>query len=458
MRSKQLGCLTPTGIIAALLTAFVITGFAFTQGGVIYSPGPLNAQAGEAIGGVTSHADIGDCKTCHSAPWDVLTMADRCTLCHIDVAVDMRMAASLHGSINHKNPNLKCGHCHPDHRGPDAPLTIATGADFPHEELGYSLRGHQQLVTGEAFKCSDCHVQSLSTFNSLDCQTCHQQIDLVFTQAHTINYGIDCLACHDGVDRFGKAFSHEAFPFRLNGKHAQVSCVSCHTNARGVIDFASAPQDCFSCHGQNDAHLGRFGTDCGACHSPEAWEPAKFDHNLAAFKLEGEHAEASCEECHQNNVYKGTPSDCYSCHAQHDEHGGRFGTDCGSCHTPKDWDQVTFDHNKSNFPLVGAHERVQCENCHTGGQFAGLSPACLTCHADPAFHAGAFSSDCASCHTAFVWSPARYNLPHPMVADEGGFGVNHGGTTCKTCHPTNVYSYTCLSCHSNNSGGEGGDD
>lgn len=446
MRTSRLGCLTPSGIIAALLTAFVIAGVAFAQGGMLYSPGPLNAQGDETLGGVTSHADTGgDCKACHSAPWDVMTMADRCTLCHVDVAVDMRMAASLHGSIVHKNPNLKCGHCHPDHRGPDAPLTIATGADFPHEELGFSLSGHQQRVTGEAFTCSDCHTQSLSTFNPLDCQTCHQQIDAVFIQAHAINYGKECLACHDGVDRFGKTFSHEAFPFRLNGKHAQVDCVSCHVNARTVTDFASTPQDCFSCHQQDDAHLGRFGADCGACHSPEAWKPAKFDHNLAAFKLEGEHAEVACEDCHQNGVYEGTPTDCYSCHVNDDEHGGRFGTDCGSCHTPTDWENATFDHNTSIFPLGGAHVNVACEKCHTT-QFAGTPTTCVGCHADPVFHLGLFGTECASCHTTIAWRPATFTARHVFPLDHG-----EGGTvSCATCHPDNLTTYICYGCHEHN--------
>ena len=457
MRNSRLGCLTPAGIIAALATVFFIAGYAASRGGVLYSPGPLNAQAGEAIGGVTSHAGTGgNCKACHVSPFGALTMADRCVACHTNVAVDMREVATLHGSINRKNPNLQCGYCHPDHRGPDAPLTIVTSLDFPHEDLGFSLLGHPQKVTGEAFACSDCHAQSVSTFDPLDCQTCHQQMDAAFAQAHAINYGLDCLACHDGVDRFGKLFTHAPFQFRLDGKHAQAACVSCHTNARALTDFVSAPQDCFSCHQQNDAHQSRFGADCAACHSTEAWTPATFDHDLAAFKLKGGHREVACEDCHKNGVFQGAPSDCYSCHAQNDEHGGRFGSDCGSCHTPEDWERVTFDHSKSNFPLTGAHINVACEKCHSNGQFAGAPSSCVSCHSDPVFHAGAFGTQCESCHNAIAWSPAKYNGPHPAIADEGGYGVNHGGTTCKGCHTVDIYSYTCLKCHSNNFGGESG--
>jgi mono/diheme cytochrome c family protein len=244
----------------------------------------------------------------------------------------------------------------------------------------------------------------------------------------------------------------------LTGKHAQAACYDCHANARSRVDLRNQPQACASCHQVDDAHGGRFGTDCGSCHSSDGWQPAKFDHNLSVFPLVDEHAGAACEDCHQNGIYKGTPTDCYSCHAQDDEHGGRFGTECASCHTPNGWEDAAFDHNLSNFPLTGAHASVNCEKCHTSGQFAGTLTACVNCHQDPAFHVGAFGAGCESCHSTAAWSPASYNGSHPGIADEGGFGINHGGTTCKTCHPANVYTYTCLACHSDNFGGEGEED
>jgi len=59
MRGNKLGCFTFSGILAALVTGLVIAGVAYARGGLIYSPGPLNAQAGPALGGVTSHAQTG---------------------------------------------------------------------------------------------------------------------------------------------------------------------------------------------------------------------------------------------------------------------------------------------------------------------------------------------------------------------------------------------------------------
>ena len=381
MRNSRLGCFTAAGVIAALVTALAIAGVAFSQGGALYSPGALNAQPGEMLGGVASHAETGgECKACHVAPWGAQTMADRCVACHADVGAQMIEVASLHGSITHNNPNLTCRHCHPDHRGPDASLTIATGADFPHDALGFSLAGHRQTVGGAAFACPDCHAQSISVFDLQDCETCHAQIDAAFSQAHLIHYGADCLACHDGVDRFGKSFTHNGFNFKLDGKHAQVNCADCHANSRAAADFATAP------------------------------------------------------------------ADCYSCHANDDEHNGKFGADCASCHNASNWDDATFDHSRSAFPLTGAHERVDCEKCHADNQFANTPAQCVNCHADPVFHLGLFDSDCASCHSTAAWRPAQYNLPHTFPLNHGESGL----VSCVTCHPSAFTAYTCYGCHEHN--------
>ncbi|MEW6401292.1 MAG: cytochrome c3 family protein [Chloroflexota bacterium] len=524
MHSNRLGCLTTTGIIAVLITTFALVGVAFASGSQMFTAGSLSTvnESGNSYGGVMSHAEINDCKSCHTALWESETMADRCAKCHTDIAKEMFDVAKLHGAIVNKNSSLACRDCHPDHRGPTASLTELGDNTFPHDPLGYSLNGHPLTSAREPFACTDCHSEDLSTFASSTCNNCHRQIDVVFTQAHVLSFGTDCLACHDGVDRFGDDFTHTAFSFKLVGKHAEAPCTDCHLDAHNLAALQSAPQDCFSCHAVHDVHQARFGQDCGSCHSPEGWKPAKFDHNLSVFKLEGEHNEVACERCHQNGVYLGTPQDCYSCHSDDDEHNGQFGTDCGACHTPRDWDDATFDHARSvfpldgahrsvectrchvnsvfkgtpadcyschreddahgdqfgtncaachntsswedarfdhsvsGFPLTGAHANILCESCHTNGQFSGLSSSCVSCHADPAFHAGMFGSNCADCHNTSNWS-ATYNGSHPGIADEGGYGVNHGHTSCRTCHTSNLSTATCTACHDGNEG-EGGDD
>lgn len=460
--TNRLGCLSGTGIIAVVITSLVIVGYVYAKGGLLYNPGPLNAQNGEVLGGVTSHAELGgNCKACHTAPWESAKMEDRCVDCHGEIAVQMQDVASMHGSMLTDQPDLRCRFCHPEHRGPDAKLTELGDAAFPHEVVGFSLNGHQFKVTREAFVCSDCHTDDISKFDLQICDTCHRQMDLGFMTAHTISFGSACLDCHDGVDSLVTNFNHNKFSFKIIGKHEGLECVKCHVNARGLGDFQLTLQDCYSCHRNDEPHQGRFGLSCVDCHTENGWTPAKFDHNLSVFKLEGGHAEAACEDCHQNNIFAGTPSDCYSCHKQDDEHGGRFGTDCSVCHNPSSWKDATFDHNLSNFPLTGRHAGLACEQCHTTGQFAGLSTSCASCHGDPAFHAGMFGLDCAACHSTENWY-APYNGPHPGIADEGGRGVNHGGASCRECHNPTLHTYTCLACHNSNNpdggGGGGGDD
>ena len=97
--TNRLSCLSGTGIIAAIVTSLVIVGYVYAKGGLLYNPGPLNAQRGEMIRGVHSHAEIGgDCKACHTAPWESARMEDRCAVCHGEIAQQMKHR-NLHGCL-----------------------------------------------------------------------------------------------------------------------------------------------------------------------------------------------------------------------------------------------------------------------------------------------------------------------------------------------------------------------
>lgn len=439
--TNRLGCLTPTGFITALITLLVLAVSAFTNGSHMFNAGALNSQPGESIGGVTSHAEIAECRACHTAPWERAIMADRCIECHKDVAAQALDVTQLHGSIIQKSPNLACRDCHREHRGATASLTDFDKNLFPHETFGFSLNKHTKMDSGTPITCEDCHADDIKTFASDSCQTCHSDMDIAYAQAHLLAFGSDCLACHDGIDRFS-AFDHNAYAFKLEGKHIETTCTDCHLDARSLLSLQSAPQDCFSCHQQDDAHAGAYGNDCQICHSSTAWEPANFDHNLSAFKLDGKHVDVACEQCHVNEVYKGTPQDCYSCHKQDDEHNGQYGTQCETCHNAADWKNATFDHNLSSFQLSGAHVNTSCESCHVNNVFKGTSKECVACHADPQEHAGQFGTDCVACHTTSAWLPASFNGDHTFPIYHGD-----GNGSCQTCHPSQLTTYTCYGCH-----------
>jgi hypothetical protein len=381
MGSRRPGCFTSTGLIAALVTAFVIAGYAYARGGLMYSPGPLNSQSGEMLGGVTSHAEIaGDCDACHTAPWESAVMAERCAVCHTGIAIQMMDVASVHGAMLHDNPELGCRHCHPEHRGADAPLTEMDNTAFPHEVVGFSLNGHPLTAAREPFTCHDCHADDISTFDLITCDTCHRQMDLVFMTAHTLSFGGACLDCHDGVDRFDESFDHNVFSFQINGRHVGLTCDQCHFNARRLGDFQVTPQDCYSCHQQDDDHNGQYGTDCSACHNPSDWEDADFDHNRSSFPLTGRHVGVACERCHAGGQFAGVSAACSSCHGDPAYHAGLFGLDCAACHTVENWSARYVGPHPGIADEGGSgvnHGGASCRECHTQTLH---SATCLACH------------------------------------------------------------------------------
>jgi hypothetical protein len=111
-----------------------------------------------------------------------------------------------------------------------------------------------------------------------------------------------------------------------------------------------------------------------------------------------------------------------------------------------------FDHDSSRFPLTGNHRRVDCENCHLGGQFVGTPRRCDICHSGTSGRAETRpSSDhipirtrCNDCHTTRRWEPAR--MDHSSVGDE--CVVCHLGRTA-TSKPANHIqsSNDCADCH-----------
>jgi hypothetical protein len=510
--NNRLGCFSTSAIITAIITSLIIASVALASGSSMFSPGKLNALPGEQAGGVLSHAQIGkECSQCHTSFWEKERMVDRCLVCHSDISVQIADPLSLHGVLRDASPTMECRECHPEHRGATASLTLLA-TDIPHDRLGYSLAAHEDT------ECVDCHIGKYSSFDDQTCINCHEKNNLVFSTAHQISYGDDCLACHDGIETIGKQFDHSLVDFHLTGIHLDLACAECHRDARSRADLQNTPDQCLNCHAKDEAHQGRFGTACETCHSTEGWKPAKFDHDLAYFKLTGEHLEVACEDCHTDGAYQGTPSTCVSCHQKDDTHAGELGPDCSLCHSTDGWTPTTFDHKDSIFILTGAHLTIECSQCHQGGTFKGTPTECYACHKTDDKHNGRFGTSCNACHSTEAWKPATfdhnlsafrltgghanlacerchskgfegtpsfcagchgdpgfhkgmfssncaechntsnwnasYNGPHPSIDDESG--INHEGASCRDCHTQNLATATCTKCHdSNNPDGEG---
>src|SRR2546426_5488453 len=174
-----------------------------------------------------------------------------------------------------------------------------------------------------------------------------------------------------------KAFDHSKTGYVLEGKHAGLTCVQCHTPQhiraaeRGTIlmkdlkrTFLGLSRDCLSCH--RDEHRGQLGTNCLQCHTYSEWKGApRFNHAQARYPLTGAHALVPCMKCHPTTPepakfvkYVGLAFEkCSACHA--DPHRGAFPNACESCHNTSGWHHTQaaarFDHSKTDFPLLGKH-------------------------------------------------------------------------------------------------------
>lgn len=383
------------------------------------------------------------CANCHStsgwipASYDHTLSSFKLTGSHLNV-----QCVNCHQSGIYKGTPTTCYACHVSkdkHKGifgTDCSTCHSTSAWLPatfnHTLSSFKLTGAHLTV-----QCANCHQSGIYKGTPTTCYACH-----VSNDKHNGVFGTSCSSCHSTSAWLPAMFDHSVSSFKLSGRHLNISCANCHTN--GI--YKGTPTTCYACHASSDKHSGGFGTNCANCHTASGWLPATFDHSLYSFKLTGKHSGVSCAGCHINGVYKGTPNSCYSCHSSKDAHGGAYGTNCGSCHTPSGWDTASFDHSMASFKLTGAHLNVQCTKCHTNGVYKGTPSTCSSCHSEPSFHAGFFGSNCSQCHTTSNWKAGYSN--HPTY--NGIQPVNHKKATCQDCHPVNLGSFTCLKCHDSN--------
>jgi hypothetical protein len=337
--SSRPGFVTATGIVVAVVLLAGVLAWTLLAGPVLFSPGPLNAEAKAApLGGVSSHAALGnDCGACHPAPWSSSTMSDRCLDCHQGVGDQIAAKTGIHAGLGGQLSTTSCSACHPEHNGTAGALTALDEATFPHELTGYSLRSHARTTQGARFACADCHPKDVMTFDQAVCADCHTKIDAAFMSRHEATYGADCLPCHDGSGRDGANFDHSTAPFKLTGKHLGVDCVKCHTEARSRQGIQKTPQDCYACHAKDDEHDGAYGRRCEDCHTAADWGDATFDHAVFPLDHGSEERKAACVTCHPTDVKRYT---CYGCHehttsniqAKHEGKSLAELADCIRCH------------------------------------------------------------------------------------------------------------------------------
>jgi hypothetical protein len=210
----------------------------------------------------------------------------------------------------------------------------------------------------------------------------------------------------------------------------------------------------------NSPHGTDLKITCSTCHSAKSWKLDKeiysFNHSSTKFPLAGQHSVIDCRQCHTSLVFKTAKSECIDCHK--DIHQATVGGDCSRCHTPSTWlvSNITEIHQRSRFPLSGAHRTTDCIQCHKSEnnvRFDVPGVNCIDCHqqnflatTNPNHVQSGFSENCSSCHpvNSFQWAGAGFN--HNFFP----LKLGHSSLQCNQCHKTSVYTDAktdCYSCH-----------
>jgi hypothetical protein len=456
------------------------------------------------------HAEFeNDCSACHS-PFSKESQNGKCVSCHKEVGKDLIQKSGYHGRFEQVSA-MKCKSCHTEHKGRNAVLVLLDRETFDHKFTDYTLVGahagisvgcedcHEvgekyRVVKGECFncheeddihkgrlgqKCKDCHKETSFKNASFDhsetgfalegkhketaCGLCHpdesyKNIPEACIACHLINDIHDskpddeCGRCHNSIYSWSKYnFDHsKETKFNLKDRHAMLKCDSCHPRTI----FKERPGlECFNCHKDDDIHKGRTGPECEKCHDSIKWKHVKFDHDKdTEFKLLGKHKNTTCMACHKDSSSENELDiTCIGCHRSNDVHLGQLGVSCENCHNVNEWgDQIKFEHDLTQFPLIGQHAITPCGECHLSSTFKeDLKIDCFSCHQLDDGHELKLGTYCADCHNPNGWR--LWEFDHNSQTEFKLEG-SHTGLHCQTCHREPMekkveISNTCYSCH-----------
>lgn len=178
--------------------------------------------------------------------------------------------------------------------------------------------------------------------------------------------------------------------------------------------------------------------------------------------------EANCKECHirfDKDAQKGLCKDCHKevkadVLSRKGYHGTLDEKECRVCHTDHKgrgakiivFDEAKFNHEKTDFPLLGAHkkaDKVKCLDCHDSKKKFREAPLeCNGCHRKDDKHKGSLGTGCEKCHTENTWKEAKFDHSKTKFLLTG----KHVEVKCSKCHIEAPASYkdaqtTCFGCH-----------
>ena len=390
------------------------------------------------------------CSDCHGKMTDgrfsIPTHAS-CKDCHEDWIATQKIDAKT------------CGMCHKikDLRE----LSLDKPGKLPPETSRIFV--HTAALTN---RCADCHGMLLEKKIVRVPEMTHPIKAGIREKAH--RWGMDCAACHTGLDRSTPPPNHRQNWMRRHGAlgiepdnvcgvcHSEQSCRECHQVTmpashnnlwrlkthgmqaewnRSRCLVCHQQDSCDACHADTRPQSHNAGwrqNHCLNCHpSKSTGSGCTVCHETTISSHPNPHA-AGWRDQHCNSCHAGSPEQqtCSVCHGwggglsgHPDPHGAGWLTQhCDSCHP-------------------GSPDAQQCGVCHGGGIIEGhpsphpagwLSQHCNNCHA------GAPNADkCAICHVG-VTSVANHPNPH-----SAGWRERH----CSSCHEGTPEANQCAVCH-----------
>ena len=390
-----------------------------------------------------------DCSACH-LKFDRNAQDGLCMACHKDVGADMRNRTGFHG----RSKPQTCRTCHTDHKGRGAKIAELDPRQFDHAVTDYPLRGAHVKTD-----CAKCHGAGKKYSEApSDCLACHRKDDV-----HKGSLGSKCVDCHTEVNWKESRIDHDKTRFPLTGKHVDVKCADCHKNDR----YKETPRTCVACHKKDDdgkrgGHKGQFGEKCESCHGTKAWKPSTFNHDTETrYALRGKHRSTGCKDCHTGHLYKDkVSSECYACHKKDDKHKESLGRECASCHSERGWkEQVKFDHDKTTFPLLGQHAKIECKDCHKSAVYKDAPKECVACHRKDDKHERTLGEKCGNCHIERDWKTTQGRFNHDRTKFQLRNAHAEGKLKCSACHKDlrsmRNTPLDCYACHKKDDKHEG---
>ncbi len=363
------------------------------------------------------NGDYGEqCQECHSSrKWDAIIFDhDKETDYPLRGAHRKAACDGCHqGNLKKNKPKKQCVACHRKddwHKGRNGDKCESchredrwSNTQFDHSKTRFRLTGKHRDI-----ECVACHKGNpRDERNRRACESCHLADDV-----HKGGAGPQCADCHSPQGWKQVRFDHQRDTgFALKGRHSKLECFACHRQAPKAAPLATS---CYDCHREDDVHKGAQGRQCARCHNENDWAgQVRFDHDLSAFPLIGQHALASCEACHESSNFKDASTECVACHKEDDVHRQTLGRDCALCHNPNAWSAWLFDHDKqTRFRIEGAHRELVCADCHTRAVDEVVqSRQCVACHAQDDVHEGDFGRRCDRCHGQDTFRNPVFNHP-----------------------------------------------